>query len=151
MTKPAATLNKPAAPVAKTATCLGWLGLLPFVAAPIALYGSAEQAALIGSAITAYALAILCFLCGAWWGMALLRRQPAVLIVSNLIVIIACFGFVLLGPRAALGLLAVLMLVTVGFERVHPMFHPQPDYYAALRMRLSGVASLSLVLSAMLL
>lgn len=135
----------------KTATCLGWMGLLPFVTAPVALYWSAEQATLIGPALTAYALAILCFLCGAWWGIALLRHQPAILIISNLIVIIACLGFALLGQRAVLLLLAVLMLVTVGFERLHPMFHPQPDYYAALRMRLSGVASLSLALSAVLL
>jgi hypothetical protein len=136
---------------AQTATRLGWAGLLPFVAAPFVLYWSAEQASLVGSAIAAYALAILCFLAGSWWGIGLLRRQPAILIASNLMVIVACLGFVLLEPRASLLLLAVLLLGTVGLERLHPMFRPQPDYYAALRVRLSGVASVSLLLSALLL
>jgi hypothetical protein len=134
--------------LAQTATRLGWAGLLPFVAAPVALYGWAEQAALVGSAIAAYALAILCFLAGAWWGIALLRSRPVILVASNLMVIIACLGFVLLDLRATLLLLAVLLLGTVGVERLSPMFRPQPPYYAALRMRLSGVACVSLVLSA---
>lgn len=135
----------------QTATRLGWAGLLPFVAAPVALYWSAEQTRLVGSAIAAYALAILCFLAGAWWGIALLRRRPVILVASNLMVVVACFGFVLLGTRASLILLAVLLLGTVALERLHPMFRAQPDYYAALRVRLSVVASLSLLLSAVLL
>ena len=132
----------------QTATRLGWAGLLPFVAAPGALYLSPDYAPRVALAIAAYGLAILCFLAGAWWGIALLRRHPAILIASNLMVIIACFGFVLLDLRAFLLLLAVLLLATIALERLHPMFRPQPGYYAALRMRLSVVASLSLMLSA---
>lgn len=139
------------ASVEQTATRLGWAGLLPFVAAPVALYVSAEHAPLLATAIAAYALAILCFLTGAWWGIALLRRQPGVLVISNLVVVIAWLGFVLLDLRACVILLAVLLPGTVALERLHPVFRPQPDYYAALRMRLSVVASLSLLLSALML
>lgn len=103
---------------------------------------------MVATAIAAYGLAIVCFLAGAWWGIALLRRRPVVLIVSNLVVIVACFGFVLLDTRAALSLLAVLLLGTIALERLHPMFRPTPLYYAALRTRLSVVASVSLLLSA---
>lgn len=137
--------------VEQTATRLGWAGLLPFVAAPVALYVSADHASLVGSAIAAYALAILCFLSGAWWGIALLRRQPGLLVISNLVVVIAWLGFVLLDLRACVIVLAVLLPGTVVLERLHPVFRLQPDYYAALRMRLSAVASLSLLLCALML
>jgi hypothetical protein len=133
----------------QTATLLGRAGLLPFLAAPLALFLGVEQTFLVGSDLAAYALAILSFLAGAWWGIALLRRQPAILILSNVAVIIAWLGFVLLDLRGSLLLLAVLLPATVVVERLHPMFAPQPDYYAALRLRLSVVAGLSLLLSAL--
>lgn len=135
----------------QTATRLGWAGLLPFVAAPPGLYWSSGQMPLMASAIAAYGLAIVCFLAGAWWGIALLRRRPAVLIASNLVVIVACFGFVLLDIRASLSLLALLLLGTIALERLHPMFRPTPGYYAVLRIRLSVVASVSLLMSALVL
>ena len=137
--------------VPQTAIRLGWWGLLPFVAAPIAVYGSPGQADLVGAAVAAYALAIVCFLAGAWWGIALLRRKQDILVASNVVVIIACLGFVLLDLPTAMLLLAALLLAVVAVERLHPVFRPQPDYYAALRMRLSIVAGLSLLLSSLLL
>ena len=135
---------------ARTATRLGWAGLLPFVAAPLAVYLSAQPAALVAPAIAAYGLAILSFLVGAWWGIALLRREPGILIASNLVVIAACMGFVLLDLRSQLVLEAVLLTGLVVFECMHPMLRPQPSYYAALRLRLSVVASLALLLSGLL-
>ena len=139
------------ASVEQTATRLGWAGLLPFLAAPVALYVWPHHASQLGTALAAYALAILCFLTGAWWGIALLRRQVGLLVISNLVVVIAWLGFVLLDLRACAIVLAVLLPGTVVLERLHPVFTPQPDYYAALRMRLSVVASLSLLLSALML
>lgn len=137
--------------LAQTATRLGWAGLLPFFAASAAIYMFKPHAEIVAAAIAAYGLAILCFLAGAWWGMALLRRRPDVLVASNLLVVIACAGFVLLQRQTMLVLLAALFVAVIGFERMHPMFLPQPDYYAALRLRLSVVAAFSLLLSALLL
>ncbi|MDX1734080.1 MAG: DUF3429 family protein [Halioglobus sp.] len=137
--------------VPRTASALGWAGLLPFAAAPLLLGARGDLAPLIGPAIAAYALAILCFLVGAWWGIALLRRHPAILLLSNAMVVAACLGVVLLERGHALLLLAVSLLITVAVERRHPMFAPQPGYYAALRLRLSVVAALSLLLTALLL
>jgi hypothetical protein len=58
-------------------------------------------------------------------------------------------------PQVALAIaaygLAVLLLGTIALERLHPMFRPQPDYYAALRILLSIVASLSLLVLASML
>jgi hypothetical protein len=125
--------------------------LLPFLAAPVAVGVSANPAAIVGPAIAAYGLAIVCFLAGSWWGIALLRQDPRILFVSNLVVIVACLGFVALDLRVSLLLLACLLLCTVGVERVHPLFTPQPDYYRALRIRLGVIAALALVLSSLLL
>ncbi|QFU76774.1 DUF3429 family protein [Halioglobus maricola] len=132
---------------ARTASRLGWAGLLPFLAAPLAVSVSTNPAEIVGPAIAAYSLAIVCFLMGAWWGIALLRQAPVILVASNVVVIAACLGFVLLGLRANLLLQALLLAGAIVVERMHPMFGPQPDYYATLRLRLSAVASLALMLS----
>lgn len=142
-------MNAAAVPV--TAMRLGWAGLLPFVAAPLALLLLPGLASWVGPSLLAYALAILCFLSGAWWGIALLRRRAGVLVASNAMVIVACLGVVFLPLRAALCLLAGLLLLTVVIERGHGMFSPQPAYYATLRLRLSLVAGVSLILSAAIL
>lgn len=102
---------------------------------------------MVGPAVAAYGLAIVSFLAGSWWGIALLRRDQGVLIASNLVVITAWLGFVLLDPQANLLLQALLLVGAVGLERIHPIFRPQPAYYARLRTRLSVVASLALVVS----
>ena len=136
---------------ARTASRLGWAGLLPFLAAPLAVSVSTNPADMVGPALVAYSLAIVCFLMGSWWGIALLRRTPVILVVSNVVVIAACLGCVFMGLRANLLLLALLLAGTIGVERMHPMFWPQPDYYATLRLRLSAVASLTLLLCVVLL
>ncbi len=135
----------------QTVARLGWAGLLPFVAAPVGVCLFETHVDLLGEAIAAYGLAILCFLAGAWWGIALLRRRAAILVASNSVVIAAWAGHVLLDRPASLLLLAGLFIVMVLIERLHSMFQPQPAYYAVLRLRLSCVAALSLVLSALLL
>jgi len=121
------------------------------VAAPAAILGAGEWGRPVGSALAAYAMAIVCFLAGAWWGVALLRRRPEILIASNVVVIVACLGFVLLGLGGSMLLLAVLLLAVVGVEHWHTAFRPQPHYYALMRLRLSVVASVSLLSSAFLL
>ena len=121
--------------------------MLPFLAAPVAVYVSSDPAKVVGPAISAYGLAIVCFLVGSWWGIALLRRNQVVLIASNLMVIAGVCGLLLLSLRANLILQALLLVGTIVFERTYPMFRPQPEYYATLRMRLSVIASVSLLLS----
>ena len=103
-----------ASATATVATRLGWAGLVPFVVAPLALQMSEQSAALVASAISAYGLAILCFLVGSWWGIALLRRYPQVLMASNIVVVAACLGFVFLELPAQLTFEAFLFLGLVG-------------------------------------
>ena len=132
------------------ATWLGRAGLLPFVGLLLALYIDAQHQPLWANALASYTFAIICFLVGAWWGMALIQRNPTTLVFSNGIVLVAFFGQMLLSTAGFFVLGACLFIATVIVERRHALFKPQPLYYARLRLQLTVVASTSLVLAAML-
>ena len=136
-------------PVPPVATWLGRAGLLPFIASPLAIYLYPDHAQLIGQATGSYALSIICFLVGIWWGLGLVRRRASALLLSNAVVLTAFFGHIGLSTGGFLLLAACLFPATVLAERVHPLFRPQPPYYARLRAQLTAVATLSLVLSAL--
>jgi len=131
-------------------TALGRAGLLPFIAAPALLYLDPHHTSMYGALLASYALAIICFLVGVWWGLALIRRATGALIYSNAIVIVAFFGHVLLTHKAFFVLCALLYPLTVVVERSHPLFRAQPAYYARLRLQLTVVATVSLLGSAAL-
>ena len=131
------------------ATWLGRAGLLPFLGLLVLLYLDVQHQQLWAKGLTTYTLAILCFLVGSWWGLALIRRTPTALLVSNIVVLVAFFGHVLLPTALFLLLGAALFLATVVFERRHALFHRQPPYYARLRLQLSVIASVSLLLAAL--
>ena len=129
-----------------TATWLGRAGLLPFCLLPLALFGWPQSTALWLDLLANYSLAILCFLPGAWWGMGLIRRQTAPLMVSNALVIAVFMARSLLSEKLFLLAAAVLFVVVLAYERLHPLFKPQPVYYARLRMQLTAVACCGLLL-----
>ena len=136
----------------KTPTYAIWLGragLLPFMGLLVVLYLDVQHQQVWVKSLTTYTLAILCFLVGSWWGLALIRRTPAALFLSNIVVLVAFFGHVLLPTAPFLLLGAALFLATVVLERRHALFHRQPPYYARLRLQLSLIASASLLLAAM--
>lgn len=135
--------------VRRTAQWLGFAGLLPFIAALLYVL-FAQSTSLVVSGLTLYALAIVSFLAGAWWGIALLRREPAVLVSSNVMVIVAWAGVWLLGPGSAMMLLAMLLLLSLFLEGHYRIFSPQPGYYRRMRKRLTWVAAACLVLVAVL-
>ena len=134
----------------QVATTLGRCGLLPFVAAPALLYLDPHHTFIYAEVLSSYTLAILCFLVGVWWGLALIRRTPAALLYSNAMVIVVFFAHVLFTHRAFFLLCALLYPLTVVVERVTPLFRAQPPYYARLRLQLTTVATVSLLLSAAL-
>ena len=135
-------------PVPPVATWLGRCGLLPFVAAPIAIFLHPEQAAFYARVLAVYALSIICFLVGVWWGLGLIRRNASALVLSNLVVIVAFAGHIGLTDAGFMGLCSVLFPLTVLLERTLALFRAQPAYYARLRGQLTVVATLSLVLTA---
>lgn len=140
-----------AARLPPTARWLGAAGVLPFPGgAAVAVVAGGNAAALALQGLVGYALAITCFLCGAWWGIALLRRAPALLLASNGIVVAAWAAAWLLQPAVSLPVLALLLAATVCVEGRHWAFAPQPAYYRRLRMRLTVVAAVCLLAAAVL-
>ena len=132
------------------ATWLGRAGLLPFVGLLLALYIDAQNQSLWANALATYTLVIICFLVGAWWGTALIQRNPTTLLLSNGIVLVAFFGQVLLSTAGFFLLGAFVFTATLVIERRQALIQTQPRYYARLRLQLTLVASTSLVLAAML-
>jgi len=136
--------------VPRTATLLGVAGLTPFCALPLAIWLDPHHGRLYAELLANYALAILCFLVGIWWGLALIRRSASALVASNAVVIIVFFGRSLLAHTPFFLGCAVLLIGTLLFERHHVLFKPQPAYYARLRVALSGVAAVMLIVAAAL-
>ena len=136
--------------VPAVASALGRAGLIPFVALPFLIFWLPGAHSLWTDALANYALAITCFLPGAWWGLSLIRRSSSALLLSNALVIIAFAGRTLLDPGAFFLLAALLLVMTLVIEHRHPMFRPQPRYYARLRLQLTVVACAGLGVAAAL-
>lgn len=129
------------------ATALACSGLLPYVAAPLAIAAWPQFSQLTLDLIAHYSFGIICFLLGAWWGMALIRRDPPALWLSNGLFIVAFAARGLLPILWWLGTAAALMLLIWLIEGRLPLFDPQPTYYRRLRGALSWVAAGGLLLS----
>ena len=136
--------------VPATATWLGRAGVLPFCAGPLLILLDSAHASVYAQSLALYALAILCFLVGSWWGMALLRQRAGMLIASNVMVIAAVAGVMLLSPGGALLWLAALLVAAWRIEKRHPLFAAQPGYYATLRRHLTLLAAGSLCAAALM-
>jgi len=129
----------------RVALVLGYAGLLPFVLSALLVLFIPAVEQFVSAGLLGYAVAIISFLGGSWWGMALLRRQPRILIASNCIVILAWGGAWLLAEGHALLLMSALLVALLLIENKHPMFNPQPRYYRRLRLVLTSIAVLTLV------
>jgi hypothetical protein len=134
---------------------LGYAGLIPFLAAALALWWL--EGALSGLAqrvFLVYSLAILCFLGGTLWGSAAAvpaPQQAARVLLSNFVVIVGvcCVLLAESSPLAAtLGLLGAHLL-QLGYELRHPLSW---SGYLALRTQLSLTAAVAhlLVIGALL-
>lgn len=129
---------------------LGRLGLIPFVALAAAVVLDPHHRSLFATALAGYSFGILAFLLGSWWGLALVRRQPRALLASNLFFLLTFFAYLLLPTRAYLFAGAGIFLALLLVEHSHPLFRPQPAYYARLRIQLSFIAALAMLLCAAL-
>ncbi len=133
-----------------TVRLLGRAGLLPFVAAPLLIWSCPQHETIALRALADYAFAIASFLLGVWWGLALIRREASILVLSNGVFLLLFFTRlwspeVYFVPAAAAVLVGTLLV-----ERRHRLFSPQPGYYARLRLELTVVASAALMVSAAL-
>lgn len=130
------------------ATWLGRLGLIPFLALAVGITLGGRQQDVLLQALAVYSFGILCFLLGAWWGLALIRRYASALLLSNALFLLVFFSYLGMPQRAYLVTAAILFLALILAERRHPLFRPQPAYYARMRAQLSATAALTLAVSA---
>lgn len=128
---------------------LGWSGVLPFVLlAAVTVAAAPAWAEPARQVLLFYALAIFCFLCGAWWGIGLMRQRLAPVLLSNVWLLLAVFACVFLPERAALIALAFCLAGLWVLEGKMAVFGRQPLYYRRMRGWLSAVAAVALLLSA---
>lgn len=131
-----------------TARWLGRLGLIPFIALAACILLANQPQTLLTRALAAYSFGILSFLAGAWWGLALVKRHPSALLLSNTFFLVVFFSYLLLSTRAYLVVGAVVFMALLIVEQTHPLFRPQPAYYARMRIQLSVTAAVTLLLAA---
>jgi hypothetical protein len=139
----------------RPAALLGASGLLPAIAALLALlWGPVEWRSVATHALAAYGAIILSFLGGAWWGIGSNAAPgarpplPAVLAVSVL-PSLAGWAALLVQPVAGLTMLGLLFLAVLPGDAWLTRSRLAPAWWPRLRVPLSlGMAALSLVAAA---
>jgi hypothetical protein len=119
---------------------LGIAGLVPFVVPALLVVSGSALAAAAAQVAAAYALAIVCFLAGSWWGMAQAPGIRATLLLSNVYLLLA-LGLYLSAiewwPLAAM----LLLLGAWVCEQNKHLFPALPPAYRHLRTLLTLVAA----------
>ncbi len=124
---------------------LGYAGLLPFVV-PVAWLAVAPAGAYpwLEPLVGVYALGIICFLTGSWWGFGLDARSSSALWLSNLVFLAAVGLFVFLpawwAPSAAL-----LLLLLFALEQIARPLPAQQGAYRRMRLWLTLIAGGSML------
>ena len=122
---------------------LGYLGLLPFVAGAVAALLSNELASVALQAFVLYSLAILSFMGGVHWGLALISgtRQSARLLISVVPVVTAWICLMTLPAHLTLAVLGGGFIAQWFVDR--PIFEelPIPAWYLEMRPRLAYVVA----------
>ena len=120
---------------------LGLAGLVPFVLPAVLIVSGSALASPASQLVNAYALAIICFLSGSWWGMAQSSGVRSTLILSNLYLLFALALY--LFAREWWPLAAMLLLLGAWVcERSPGLFPVRAHSYQRMRGLLTlGAAS----------
>ncbi len=101
-----------------------------------------------------YGLAIVAFVCGNAWTVALMGREvsvgvrSAVLIVSNAVVLLAVAASVWSAATTAFAVLALAFAALLMLDLNIPAFPPQPRYYRQMRVLVSTAVVLTYIFAA---
>ena len=139
-----------------TALVLGAAGLIPFVAGASALtlglpvpgLGAGEALARL---VTIYGIAILSFLGGVRWGIALGFEDKRLASRDFIIAVVPAlvgWGAAMLAPSAALWVLCVAFVLLGLLDYGLVCRYAAPEWYGRLRLALSAVAALALGVAA---
>ena len=124
---------------------LGYAGLIPFVLPAALVLSGSVYAGLAGDIARGYALAIICFLCGSWWGMAQQSGVRATLLLSNVYLLLALAIYLFASDWWAL-CAALLLAGAWVCEQNSNLFPRYPRDYRRMRAILTLFASASMAL-----
>jgi hypothetical protein len=121
---------------------LGYCGAIPFLAFFLAAVFWGGLPADWQTVNDSYALGIILFLLGSWWGVALIVPNPLITVLSNALFLFALAAFLWLNPWWPLiaAILFVVMLVSEGSSYT---FKRQTPSYRKMRKQLSCIAAIS--------
>ena len=124
-------------------TRLGYLGLIPFLAGAVAALLSEELVSLAFQAFILYSLAILSFMGGVHWGLALIigTRQSTRLLISVVPVIVAWICLIALPAPLTLAVLGGGFIAQWFIDRPILAELPIPSWYLEMRPRLAYAAA----------
>jgi hypothetical protein len=121
-------------------TMLGYAGLIPFVGTALLVVSNSPYASLSAELVGSYALAIICFLFGSWWGMAQSSGVRTTLLLSNALLLLALAVYLFARqwwPLAAAGLLVGAWFC----EQSRDLFPAYAPQYRVMRSLLTLVAA----------
>ena len=122
---------------------LGYLGLIPFVFGAVTALLSQELVSLAFQAFILYSLAILSFMGGVHWGLALITgtRQSTRLLISVVPVVAAWFCLMALPAPLTLAVLGGGFIAQWFIDRPILAELPIPSWYLEMRPRLAYVVA----------
>jgi hypothetical protein len=143
------TRAAPAAGVPTAAAVLGYAGAIPFVTLALATFVSGAAGPLAIQAVYAYAVAILSFLGGVHWGVALTTRgEPTFArLGAGVVPSLAGWAAFLVGGRAGLWLLAASFAAVLAYDLRQTRAGVTPGWYPRLRWPLTLAVIGSLLLA----
>ena len=133
-------------------TSLAFAGALPFVACallPLAGFSAFEPVGQLDELINSYGLAIVCFLAGIHWATALMRprRTPFnLLVVSNIVLLVTWFAFVLAATKWSLVTQFIALVVLLLIDRRLVQSEVISHSYFQARLVATCLASAALIL-----
>lgn len=136
-------------PLPAVVACLGYGGLLPFLALASGAIGDGAHAQFWRAALVAYGAVILSFVGALHWGLAIApgkldRSRRNALFVCSVVPALVAWIASLLAPMFASGLLVVGFLAHYWQDRRLIGQAGLPAWYLPLRLRLTVVACLCL-------
>ena len=122
---------------------LGYLGLIPFVLGAVTALLSQELVSLAFQAFILYSLAILSFMGGVHWGLALITgtRQSTRLLISVVPVVAAWICLIALPAPLTLAVLGGGFIAQWFIDRPILAELPIPSWYLEMRPRLAYVVA----------
>tara|TARA_Y100000991_G_C21972387_1_gene350159 strand:- start:1983 stop:2432 length:450 start_codon:yes stop_codon:yes gene_type:complete len=122
---------------------LGYLGLIPFVFGAVTALLSQELVSLAFQAFILYSLAILSFMGGVHWGLALITgtRQSTRLLISVVPVVAAWISLIALPAPLTLAVLGGGFIAQWFIDRPILAELPIPSWYLEMRPRLAYVVA----------